>query len=415
MQIKEVSKQTGLSIKTIRFYTERNLVAPKKEERNGRTYKDFSQKDLERLHMIAVLRKCLFSIEQIKTMIDHPELTPDVFSEYREELLTQAELLKVLAEKAVTMDPDTLDGPEVLARKLTHTATPLPLPRRDLDPHFGKLDPETPEERHAAFLKWQKRYKHRHLWRIIPAVIIFLLLTTATVIQANMSASSNIASYIYAKDKLFTTTWAFDWDRYADSIIIHETQMVYGLYDTNGELLPYHIAPGNETVLKNPSVPEIVEDVMEDEFGTDILYRNEKLDKALAEWIATISFSPHHDHELIRSNIFSQTFAFAHSIEINDEPYYLAFYYHTTPLSQVFFKHTGIFYLAALFIYGVVYALSATRGYGFQVRFMRQYGTRGTWNDAIIHIDEKTGKGTMLTKQWGGMSNLMHSDYRDEE
>ena len=83
MQIKEVSKKTGLSIKTIRFYTERDLVEPKKEERNGRTYKDFSQKDLERLHMIAVLRKCLFSIEQIKTMIDHPELTPDVFSEYR--------------------------------------------------------------------------------------------------------------------------------------------------------------------------------------------------------------------------------------------------------------------------------------------------------------------------------------------
>ena len=415
MQIKEVSKKTGLSIKTIRFYTERDLVAPKKEARNGRTYKDFSQKDLERLHMIAVLRKCLFSIEQIKTMIDHPELTPDVFSEYREELLTQAELLKVLAEKAVTMDPESLDGPEVLARKLSHTATPLPLPSRDLDPHFGKLDPETPEERQAAFLKWQKRYKHRHLRKIIPAVIIFLLLTTVTLIQASMSASSNISTYIYAKDKLFTTAWEFDWDRYAYGIIRHETQMVYRLYDADGNLLPYHIAPGNETVLKNPSVPEIVEDVMEDEFGMDILYRDEKLDKALAEWISTISFPSSHDHELIKSNIFSQTFAFTHAIEINDEPYFLAFYYHETPLSEVFFEYTGIFYLFVLFIYGVVYALSTTKGYGFQVRFMRQYGARGSWNDAIIHIDEKTGKGTMLTKQWGGMSNLMHSDYGDKD
>lgn len=42
------------------------------------------------MQMAAVLRKCLFSIEQVKTMLEYPDLTPDIFIEYREELLEKA-------------------------------------------------------------------------------------------------------------------------------------------------------------------------------------------------------------------------------------------------------------------------------------------------------------------------------------
>lgn len=411
MQIKEVSKKTGLSIKTIRFYTERDLVDPKKEARNGRTYKDFSQKDLERLHMIAVLRKCLFSIEQIKTMIDHPELTPDVFMEYRNELLTQAEQLKLLAEKAVSMDPDSLTCPEVLARKLSHTASPLPLPTWDAAPHFGKLDPETPEERHQAFLIWQKRYKHRHMQWILPGVIIFVLLTTITLLQASMNASSNIEVFMNRKDELASAVWEFDRDLYAPAKMPLEIREIYGLYDFDGNLIPYYNDPGNRENLKDPTVAQIVEDVLNDIYYDHLIFRDEKLDIALAEWVSTLKFAPDRNHQLIKASIFSQTLAFVLPIEVQGQTYYLAYYFHDTPLGHVFFKHTAIFYLFALFVYGIIFALSTTRGYGFQVRFMRQYGPRGTWSDAIIHIDEETGKGTMLTKGFGGMSNLMNSDY----
>lgn len=413
MQIKEVSKKTGLSIKTIRFYTERDLVDPKKEERNGRTYKDFSQRDLDRLQMIAVLRKCLFSIEQIKTMIDHPELTPDVFMEYRDELLTQAERLTLLAEKAVTMDPDSLNSPEVLARKLSHTASPLPLPTWDSAPHFGKLDPETPEERHQAFLLWQKRYKYRYLRWILPAVILFMLLTTVTLVQAGMNVNSNLDVFMDRKEELRSAVWEFDFDRYDPAKEPLEIREVYALYDFDGNLIQYYNDPGNQENLKDPTAAQIVEDVINDLYYDHLIFRDETLDRKLSEWVSTRNLSPDGDHQLIKSNIFSQTLAFVFPIEVQGETYYLAYYSHSAPLFEVFFKYTGIFYLAALFAFGVIFALRTTKGYGLQVRVMRQYTGRG-WSDAVFHIDEKTGKGTMLTKQWGGMSNLMQSDYRDE-
>lgn len=163
MQIKDVSKATGLSVKTIRFYEERGLIQPKTEYRNGKNFRDYGETDVQRLNTVAVLRKCLFSLEQIKTMLDHPDRTPDVFTEYRIGVLSQRDLLNLLAEKAETLDSETLDSPETLARRLTITAKPLPLPTIDMEPHFGKFDPETPEQRQAAFLKWQKQYKYAFL------------------------------------------------------------------------------------------------------------------------------------------------------------------------------------------------------------------------------------------------------------
>lgn len=140
MQIKEVSKRTGLTVKTIRFYEARGLIAPLQERRNGRSFRDYREEDVAQLQMVAVLRKCLFSIEQIKTMLEHPELTPDIFTEYREVLLAQRDLLQVLAEKAETVEPESLKDPETLVEKMTAAAEPLPLPKIDVHPRFRYLD-----------------------------------------------------------------------------------------------------------------------------------------------------------------------------------------------------------------------------------------------------------------------------------
>lgn len=140
MQIKEVSKRTDLTIKTIRFYEARGLITPPRECRNGRYFRNYREEDVNRLQMVAVLRKCLFSIEQIKTMLEHPELTPDVFTEYRNSLLSQRELLDALAKKAETVEPEGLENPEMLARLLSHEAKPLPLPKMDIKPRFRYLD-----------------------------------------------------------------------------------------------------------------------------------------------------------------------------------------------------------------------------------------------------------------------------------
>lgn len=104
---------------------------------------------MNRLQMVAVLRKCLFSIEQIKTMLEHPELTPDIFTEYRNSLLSQRDLLDALAKKAETVEPEELENPEMLARLLSHEAKPLPLPKMDIKPRFRYLDELEEEPPHV--------------------------------------------------------------------------------------------------------------------------------------------------------------------------------------------------------------------------------------------------------------------------
>lgn len=77
MQIKEVCERTNLSRRTIRYYEEEGLISPETETRNGRTYRNYSEADIEELLIIASLRKAWFSIEEIKTMRKEPERIPE--------------------------------------------------------------------------------------------------------------------------------------------------------------------------------------------------------------------------------------------------------------------------------------------------------------------------------------------------
>ena len=68
MKIKEVCERTGLTERTVRFYMQKGLIAPKGEWRNGREYSEFSEPDVEMLQAVATLRELSFSIDEILTM-----------------------------------------------------------------------------------------------------------------------------------------------------------------------------------------------------------------------------------------------------------------------------------------------------------------------------------------------------------
>lgn len=57
MTRKEVCKATGLSVKTLRLYEEKGLIAPAREYRNGREYRTYTPKLVEQLSQIATLRR----------------------------------------------------------------------------------------------------------------------------------------------------------------------------------------------------------------------------------------------------------------------------------------------------------------------------------------------------------------------
>lgn len=73
MQIKEDCDRTGLSRRTIRYYEEERLIAPAKEVRRGRTYRNYSETDIQQLQRAAALRKAWFSVGEIKTMQQEPD------------------------------------------------------------------------------------------------------------------------------------------------------------------------------------------------------------------------------------------------------------------------------------------------------------------------------------------------------
>lgn len=67
MQINEICKQTGLTKKAIEYYQGKGLISPITKD-NG--YREFTDDDLERLRMIALLRKLDFTIDEIKQVLE---------------------------------------------------------------------------------------------------------------------------------------------------------------------------------------------------------------------------------------------------------------------------------------------------------------------------------------------------------
>lgn len=62
MKIKDVEKRTGLSCKAIRFYEDKELLSVK---RNESDYREYSEKEIERLLEIKLFRKCGLSIQEL--------------------------------------------------------------------------------------------------------------------------------------------------------------------------------------------------------------------------------------------------------------------------------------------------------------------------------------------------------------
>ena len=72
MQIKEAAERSALTERAVRLYEERGLISPHITNKNGRDFRDYDERDLERLKTISALRRALFTIDEIKEMLDDP-------------------------------------------------------------------------------------------------------------------------------------------------------------------------------------------------------------------------------------------------------------------------------------------------------------------------------------------------------
>jgi DNA-binding transcriptional MerR regulator len=122
MQIKELASRTGISAKTIRFYEERGVIPPSRRLPNG--YRDYGEKDVDRLKLVAGARRLDFSLDDIgeimamrdrreppcRTVLDNLQAKADEIAMRIRELQDLEAELRELYGLGLTFPTDDVDG-----------------------------------------------------------------------------------------------------------------------------------------------------------------------------------------------------------------------------------------------------------------------------------------------------------------
>lgn len=102
--VKEISRLTGVSVRTLHYYDEINLLKPTKITDAG--YRLYDDTALERLHSILVFRELQFPLKEIKAILDSPDFDTKTALNQQIELL---ELQKKRLDKIISSAREILN------------------------------------------------------------------------------------------------------------------------------------------------------------------------------------------------------------------------------------------------------------------------------------------------------------------
>lgn len=71
MKVIEVARLLGVTADTVRFYTRIKILNPTKSKANG--YREYSDKDVNRLRFVLSARQLGFSVEDIQEILSHAD------------------------------------------------------------------------------------------------------------------------------------------------------------------------------------------------------------------------------------------------------------------------------------------------------------------------------------------------------
>jgi DNA-binding transcriptional MerR regulator len=131
MQIKELSRRTNLSSKTIRYYEDIGLLPPPRRMPNG--YRDYRDADLDRVKFVAASRGLDFSLDDIGEILDLRDqreapcrVVLDLLQQRADEIgqriadLQRLETeLRELHRLGLTFPTDDVDGKECVCHLIT--------------------------------------------------------------------------------------------------------------------------------------------------------------------------------------------------------------------------------------------------------------------------------------------------------
>lgn len=134
MKIKEVITKTGLTDRAIRLYIEKDLIKPEYDENyNGRKSIDFSEKDVEQLENIALLRKADFSISEIKALQEGGETAKKTIKEYINRINEKIQFSSEIINKISALVSEENITIEVICEKLSGNLANEKVPSEDME------------------------------------------------------------------------------------------------------------------------------------------------------------------------------------------------------------------------------------------------------------------------------------------
>lgn len=185
MRIKEVSQITGLTEKTIRFYEEKQLIHPEQTEINGRIFRSYTEQDIDRLNLVAGLRKLDFSISDIIVMQEEPERIPEILKSYQEKNAEDIEFKTRVMERLKQIEYSSVSSIRDLGEYLKEIAEDRPLPAADVELQFYRIDGLTKEEMDREVQNYyeQQSIKHeRKIRRMITGTAVLYITTVVLIL-----------------------------------------------------------------------------------------------------------------------------------------------------------------------------------------------------------------------------------------
>jgi MerR family transcriptional regulator, copper efflux regulator len=173
MKIKDVAKLTGLTEKTIRFYEDKGLITPDKEEISGRMFRSYSDETVVHLNLVASLRKLDFSISDIIIMRDNPEKISTILREYYSTTLDDLDNKTKVIQLLEQVKYDNINSLEELAEQLSEISKNRPLPVADIELEFYKVDSISKEELQEEVSKYKSRLSLKFKRKIRSTIIFF--------------------------------------------------------------------------------------------------------------------------------------------------------------------------------------------------------------------------------------------------
>ena len=133
MRIREVIEKTGLTDRAVRLYIDEGLVLPDIEESySGRKSIDFSEKDVERLKNVALLRKAGFSIADIKNIVDDNSTAKNIIEKFIEQAETDIAHKTEIVEKLKGVSFDEEVTLEKICSSLSASVNEKQVPSEDM-------------------------------------------------------------------------------------------------------------------------------------------------------------------------------------------------------------------------------------------------------------------------------------------